>query len=440
MRILHAPQNYADQAASVVRALRAMGHDAEYWEYGTSRFGFEADRRIDVSDADPSILWQTFLEAKDRFDVFHFHFANSFFPYPWAVVPPYWDLPVLRMLGKKVFFTFHGSDCRMKKIAEEWNPYASEFFADATPDDDRMQKSINVIKTYSNKMFAVSAELLRYVPDAQAIPRAIDLSLWPEQKVDQRRRPLVVHLPSRRSYKGTPRILSGLESLQREGVAFDFELREDLSHDEARALFQRADVVIDNILMGDFGVTSIEAMASAAVPVAYLEPRVRQGNKGVPVYEVEPESFVPRIRALIEDASLRSDLAARGRPYVEGHFDASIVAGEYLSLYEQDFPPLTPRIFPDWMGFGDARRLEALTERVAELRSEIARTSAELRTASGELARVKAALEYERSKPWSPKDALPPAIRSRLASARARARGSKRVSPGNEAKRRDTKH
>jgi glycosyltransferase involved in cell wall biosynthesis len=408
-----------------------MGHEAEYWEYGTSRFGFKADRRIDVSGADPTILWQAFLEAKDRFDVFHFHFANSFFPYPWAVVPPYWDLPVLRMLGKKVFFTFHGSDCRVKKIAEEWNPYAAEFFADTTPDDDRLLKSINVIKTYANKMFAVSRELLRYVPDAQAVPRAIDLSLWPEQPVAQRKRPLVVHLPSRRSYKGTPRILAGLESLQREGASFDFELREDLSHDEARALFRRADVVIDNILMGDFGVTSIEAMASAAVPVAYLEPRIRQGNKGIPVYEVEPETFVDRMRALVGDVRLRTELASRGRAYVQEHFDASVVARDYLALYEADFPPLTPRVFPDWMGFADVRRLETLTERVDELRAELARTSVDLRLASGELAQVKTALEFERSKPWTPKDMLPPAVRSRLASVRSRARG-KRVSGPNE--------
>jgi glycosyltransferase involved in cell wall biosynthesis len=425
MRILHAPQNYADQAGSVVRALRALGHDAEYWEYGESRFGFEADRRIDVSSGDPKILWQTFLEAKDRFDVFHFHFANSFFPYHWAVVPPYWDLPALRMLGKKVFFTFHGSDCRIRKIAEEKNPYAAEFFADTTPDDDRLQKSINVIKTYANKMFAVSVELLFYVPEAKPIPRAIDLSRWPEQPAVQRKVPRIAHFPSRRSFKGTARIVEGMEQLRREGIAFDFQLLEDIPNEKLKGVLRETDVLVDNVLMGDFGVASIEAMACNRVAVAWLSEPVRRANSGIPVYEVTPETFVDQLRILIEDVGLRKRLAQVGRQYVADHFDSVHAAREYVQAYEQEWPALTPRIFPDWMGFADSRRLEGMADRIAELGSERARMRDELSQTTGDLTRTKAALERELSKPWTPKDMLPPSIRARLKKLRAQLRGSK---------------
>jgi glycosyltransferase involved in cell wall biosynthesis len=426
MRILHAPQNYADQAGSVVRALRAMGHDAEYWEYGESRFGFEADRRIDVSSGDPGILWQTFLEAKDRFDVFHFHFANSFFPYHWAVVPPYWDLPVLRMLGKKVFFTFHGSDSRMRKIAEEHNPYAAEFFAEGDPDDDRLQKSINVIKTYANKMFVVSAELLPYVPEAKAIPRAIDLSRWPEQPAVQRKVPRIAHFPSRRSFKGTSRIVEGMAQLQREGIAFDFQLIEGIPNEQLKGLLQDTDILVDNILMGDFGVASIEAMACSRVAVARLSEPVRRANHGIPVYDVTPETFVDQMRILIKDFGLRSRLSELGRPHVAGHFDSVHAARAYLETYEQDWPALTPRIFPDWMGFADVRRIEGMADRISELGSERARMRAELGEAKTELARVTGALERELSKPWTPKDMLPPSVRARLKKLRAQLRGANR--------------
>ncbi len=426
MRILHAPNNYADQAGSVVRALRALGHDAEYWEYGESRFGFEADRRIDIRDADPRALWRTFLEAKDRFDVFHFHFANSFFPFQWAVVPPYWDLPVLRMLGKKVFFTFHGSDCRLQKIAEEKNPYAAEFFADTTPDDDRLQKSINVIKTYSNKMFAVSVELLWYVPEAKAIPRAIDLSRWPEQPAVQRQVPRIAHFPSRRSFKGTDRIVDGMEQLRREGLAFDFQLIEDIPNDKLQGVLRETDVVVDNILMGDFGVASIEGMACSRVAVARLSEEVRRANRGIPVYDVTPETFVDQMRALINDVGLRTNLSELGRPYVAEHFDSTHAARAYLAAYEDEWPALSPRVFPDWMGFASSRRLEGMSERIVELQSDSARMKNELRDAKTQFARVSDALERELSKPWTPKDMLPPSIRDSLRNARARLRGSKR--------------
>jgi glycosyltransferase involved in cell wall biosynthesis len=422
MRILHAPHNYADQAGTVVRALRAMGHEAELWEFGRSRFGFEADRSIDLSDPDPMILWDAFLEAKDRFDVIHFHFANSFFPFPWAVVPPYWDLPVLRMLGKKVFFTFHGSDVRMRKIHAERNPYSDEFFADGSPDDERIEKTINTIRTYANRMFVVSVELLDYVPDAKPVPRALDLSGWPEQPAEQRKKPVIVHIPSRRSFKGTQHILAGLDALKKEGLSFSFEIIENVPHEKVKDALRTADVLVDQVLMGDFGVASLETMACNRVAVAYLSDGVKKANYGIPVYDVTVETFVDRMRELIKDVAMRSDLAARGRAYVQDHFTAERTAGFYIEAYEADWPAITPRVFPDWMGFSDARRYEAAVESLAETKADRARFERRAREAERSAQELGVALEKERSRPWTPKDMLPPSVRKRLRKARARAR------------------
>src|SRR5690606_39056052 len=76
VRILHAPRNIADQAGVAVRALRRLGHDAEVWEYDEHPFRFPVDRTIDTRSGDPAIWWRTFLEAIERFDVFHFHFGR----------------------------------------------------------------------------------------------------------------------------------------------------------------------------------------------------------------------------------------------------------------------------------------------------------------------------------------------------------------------------
>jgi hypothetical protein len=220
MRILHAPRNIANQAWYVAAAMRRMGHQAEVWELGENGFGFPVDRTIPVVAHDSQLNWAAFLEALDRFDVFHFHFGRSLFPNQVGGLPPLWDLPVYRALGKRVFFTFHGSDCRIRSVHEEINPWSFYRYSDVPADDDRTRKTIEIIRTYADRMFVVSADYLPFVPEATVMPRVIDLQDWPEQAPDQRSIPQIVHVPSMRGTKGTSFILDGLAELERVGILF----------------------------------------------------------------------------------------------------------------------------------------------------------------------------------------------------------------------------
>ena len=374
MRILHAARNIANQPGYVVRALRRLGHDAEVWEYGTNPFGFPVDRTIDIADKDPRVLWQTLLDALDRFDVVHFHFARTLFPAEWGGLPPFWDLPIYRALGKKVFFTFHGSDIRLRRVHEQVNPWSYFKHSDLRPDDDRTEKVIEVIRTYANAMFVVSVDYLHFVPEAVVVPRVIDLADWPEQAPAQRDVPVVVHAPSRRGTKGTELILAGLERLRVAGVPFELRLLEGVAHDEARAAIRDADVVIDNVLTGDYELVSMEAMASSRVAVANVGPAVDAAFADHPVYSVDPDTFDQRVAALLGDADLRRSLAARGRAYVARVHDAPVIAGRLLEFYERPDPGVSGRSMPDWISLEPARRIERLETRVARLEVELGRT------------------------------------------------------------------
>ena len=135
MRILHAPSNIANQAWYAAKGLRQLGHEAEVWEYDTNRFGFPVDRAIDTSAHDTKMVLDLLNEAVDRFDVFHFHFARTLIP-SWVPMPFLWDLPLLRMLGKKIFMTFHGIDCTIRRVHEEYNPFSFFRYSDLDADDD----------------------------------------------------------------------------------------------------------------------------------------------------------------------------------------------------------------------------------------------------------------------------------------------------------------
>lgn len=371
LRILHAPANPANQAGYVVAELRRLGYAAELWEYRGNPFGFDADRTIPVDASAPAVFWETFREAIDTFDVFHFHFGRSLFPYEWAGMPALWDLPVLRALGKKVFFTFHGSDVRISRIHRELTPWSYFKYSDITQDDDRVEKTLEVCRTYACGMFVVSVDYLEFLPEAEVLPRVIDLAAWPEQEPVQRDTPVVLHLPSRRGTKGTDLILAGLERLRGDGVPFELRLVEGVSHEEARRAIRDADVVIDNVLTGDYELVSIEAMASNRVAVANVGEPVRLAFPDAPVWSLDPSTFDGEMRRLLAERSLRLGLAARGRSYVARVHDTPVITNRLVEAYESTYPPVS-HFHPDWMSLQGSRRLEVLDRRISLLEHDLA--------------------------------------------------------------------
>jgi hypothetical protein len=283
-------------------------------------------------------------------------------------VPPLWDLPIYRILGKKVFATWHGSDCRQMRIHLERNPWSYFKYSDLRPDDDRTAKTVEVFRTYADRQFVTAPDYLDYVPEAEVLGRVIDLAEWPEQPPEQRERPLILHVPSRRGTKGTELLLPVIERLKGEGLAFDFQLLEGVPHDEARKAIQGADVVVDNLITGDYELVSIEAMASSRVAVANIQAASAAAFPGAPILNVDPETIEARLREAIGDIGLRRDLAARGRAHVAAVHDAPVAARKLLAAYEAPSRPVARQTFPDWVSLAPARRVEQADRLLAEAR------------------------------------------------------------------------
>jgi hypothetical protein len=381
LRILHAPSNVAGQAGDVVAALRRLGHDAELWETTEEAFGRPADR-IFGRDLDAKGAVSLVEEAAARFDVLHFHFARTLVPRGFAELPPFWDLPVYRALGRRVFFTFHGSDIRIERIYREVSPWAARVPPSPGADDERIEQSIRVMRTYADRMFVTSVNYLDYVPDATYLPRVIDLAAWPEIPVAQRERPVVVHAPTRRERKGTDQILADLAALQVDGLDFELRLLEGLPHETVRQELAAADVVVDNIVAGAYGIVSLEAMACGKVTLANLSDAVRRAHPDTPVVHVDPPSFRDTMRRLLGDQAERTAIAVRGRPFVAAVHSADRVAEELTAAYTAPRKPVVARTMPDWVSPGRTRSAASLEARIARLEADLARSrrrEAELR-------------------------------------------------------------
>jgi glycosyltransferase involved in cell wall biosynthesis len=369
MRILHAPTNVANQGWAAAQGLRALGHEVEVWHYGPNPYDFQADRVFEIENK-PERAFSAFREALDRdFDVFHFHFARSLVS-PVGGLPWFWDLPVLRALGKRIVFTFHGSDVRKKSVHMQEDPWSYYRFSDVESNEERVDKALAVIRTYANALIVASPINRTFVPEAEYVPKAIELSDFPYAGPRRAERPLVIHVPSKRATKGTEFVVRGIQELRGGGTDFEFRVVEGVPHAELRRIYADADIVVDNLLLGDVEVSSLEAMALGKPVVTRIRDEVRRAHPDLPVLSSDPDTFVATTTPLLNNAQLRRRLGEEGRAFVERTNAAEVVAAKLIELYEVEPHPVW-RVFPEWTGLSSERKLEDNEARIRELETKV---------------------------------------------------------------------
>jgi glycosyltransferase involved in cell wall biosynthesis len=237
-------------------------------------------------------------------DVFHFYFGLT-------LIPKSLQFPLLRATRKRSVMHFLGSDIRGKPPAElDWANRAGA----------------KIVGSY---------DAIRWVPDAHVVPPGIDLAEYTPAPPADNPRPVVLHAPSSRRRKGTEHVIAACERLP-----VELEIVEGLHHDEARRLYERADIVVDQLNAGWYGLFAIEAMALAKPVVTFLHDeaveRTEQalGTK-VPIVSATAETLTERLRPLVEDAAERQRIGAASRAYVEQVHDVDRIADRLLSIYAE---------------------------------------------------------------------------------------------------------
>src|SRR5688500_781682 len=274
-RILHAPSNIAGIAGLLACAQRDLGYDATSVEYVWHEYKFGADRTLGLSrDANPAVklakVGRFALEALRRYDVFHFYFGNTLFPYPFP------DLPVLRALGKKIVFHFCGCDVRQRtttlaKYEVSGCHECVSLVCLGKRHPDPAWADVSIVST---------PDLLEFVPGATLMPGPVDLTRWtprpPRTVPISRDDPVrVLHAPSDREIKGTRYLLDALERLKGEGYPLELLMLEGVPHEQVVEYCGQADIAVDQLMIGAYGTVAIEMMAKGVPVVCRIRDDLR---------------------------------------------------------------------------------------------------------------------------------------------------------------------
>lgn len=337
-RLLITPRNHAGQASQWARAISRFGDDTQARVLAvTSPFDFPSDAAVAQRVFLNSSSWQrSQLEATRTFS----HLLIE------SMTPPFGRLggrdmnAQLALLGSGVdtAFVCHGTDVRR----------VSGIAGSGVDEHELSERIAARNRAYLNStarpVFVSTPDLLRDVPQAAWLPVVVDLEYW-NQDTSESVRDIdstllaVLHAPSSARVKGTALIEPTVVKLHEAGVVKYLPAR-GVPHAEMADLMRQADVVLDQFILGSYGVAATEAMAAGRVVVGHITSDVRKtvaSTTGLPlpIVEATPDTLELVLRALAHDPERRAALAAEGRTFArtvhDGRRSASILIDHWIS-------------------------------------------------------------------------------------------------------------
>lgn len=324
MKVLHAPIEIAGQIGVLCNALRKKGHLASGYNF----FSNYLDYRDYLMNADMFEMSGMFESASRFFDIFHYHYGLSIFP-------EYRDIEILRSLGKPIIMHHWGNDVRTHEQATQNNPYV---FTGDCPDADKVHRDLTTLSKHVTDAIVQDYEVYPYVSNyyerVHVIPIAVNLSrfnpVYPELDV---KRPTIIHAPTNKEFKGTAHVEAAIEQLKKERNIHYVRI-EKMSHREAIKHYKKADIIIDQILCGSYGLFSVEAMAYGKPVIAYIREDLASRSDTPPIHNANPDTIYEVLKELVDNPELRRSSGIAGRKFVQNHHNSEVVVKQIMDVYQ----------------------------------------------------------------------------------------------------------
>jgi hypothetical protein len=293
-----------------------------------------------------------FAWAALKFDVFLLGGGSSFFRLA--------ELPVLRAMGKKIIYIFHGTDSRPAYIdgfCEGIPPFPALDTRSDWPDEKTLLAYRRIARRRKRDVERIEEHahvIVNAPPCAQFHTRPFVVSLVVGLPFDLAGASVrhsagpgpvrILHCPSLPEAKGTREIREAIAALRRKGIAIDYVEVSNKTNATVLAEIERCDFVVDQV----YSDTPMAAFAGEAafygkpaVVGGYYQELIKQDLKPEwipPSLYCHPARIQEAIERMVLDRESRLRLGLKAKEFVERNWTAQQVAKRYLQMIEGDFP------------------------------------------------------------------------------------------------------
>lgn len=302
IRILQLPFDYAGQASLLRDTFIAQGHYSELWTFSPHPLYRKPDKVIFPNTANRIQKFFSLLSAASyvfgKWDVVLYNGGSSLFsprmlgsgsqPSGSALraianivmgALQKLELLVLRSRGVKLFMIYQGDDLRQGD--QSLNLFHVSAASEVAPDyysrvsDKHKRRQAHLFSKFSEKTYLVNPDLFNFYDgpasflpsiSRQEIVSPSATGTWPKKT----RVLKVLHAPSHRDGKGTKYVIAATDSIRERGFEIELQLVEGMTNADALRAYSEADLVIDQLLSGWYGVLAVECMSMGKPVMAFI--------------------------------------------------------------------------------------------------------------------------------------------------------------------------
>ena len=277
-------------------------------------------------------MFRFFARAVSQYDVFHFHFGFS-------LLPKFMDVPILRALGKRVAFHFHGCDIKDRAVLLVKDRFSACRVCHPISCNVDIPLSKRIARRHACAVFMGTPDLIEFYPGSRWLPPPIhtdeiEQAVSAAPGADEGGSLRMVHAPSDRVLKGTSYVTSAVEELQRRGRRFEFVLVERRPWHEALQTYNAAHIVADQFRMGAYGHLAAECMALGKPVLCFVrQETLPHYPADLPIVNVTGVDLADAVEGLMDDPLRRVRVGEAGRRYVRRYHDPVRIAEETVAAY-----------------------------------------------------------------------------------------------------------
>lgn len=329
------------------RILKRRGYQIDFYGISNQRFEMPVDFILVFSANKYLALFQrikVFFRLFLKYNIWHFNYMEVFFFYPL-------NLLILKLWGKKIIITFRGAEVRhfidslpeklyQSPNRQSWPELFYQLHQRSFWSKFKQYLRIRIFCHLADKIVLTGPFLASSVVKYdKIIPYARDLKVLEKYTYSKPKgnKIIVLHAPSHKLAKGTTVIIKAFKMLAKKyRHKAEFKILFNLSHQKLLEEMAKADILIDQLVVGWYGGQAVEAMAMGKIVVANIFPAYLNLTdfKYIPIWPASYWTLEKDLSRLIDVYPyVKEKYGNEAKVFCQKYHQAAKIAQKYLEVY-----------------------------------------------------------------------------------------------------------
>jgi len=316
--------------------------------------------------------WRSLADLLRHGDIWYTHFESIFFRHDQPAMNSL-VMSVIALAGIRIIVTPHGGDIlhRHRAVTRyDWIGRAQLDYPnwDLEAQAEVVKARIGVFCRYAHFVIGGDHTLVGMLPRHDILFPSVtmDCTALTPSSAEPNAVPRVIHAPNHRHVKGTAYLLAAVERLRARGIPVELVLIEGVARHEALRIYETADIVADQFIIGSWGVFAAEGMSLGKPVMTYLsQETLGDPLWNHPIANTTPENLEKVLAVLLLVPDLRVRLGSAARESIERYQSIVPMADLFGRIYRHVWWK-TPLQLDETAMFSPERKPRAFTEDPAD--------------------------------------------------------------------------